>query len=59
MKKEETEHLSVPFFQSHKKGASTTSLSMSSTSVNRCRRCRQTDVDDVDFEVLEEAYSRL
>ena len=59
MKKEETTPPSIPFFQSHKKGASTTSLSMSSTSVNRRRRCRQTDVDDVDFEVLEEANSRL
>ena len=33
-------------------GASTTSLPTSSTSTNRHRRCRQTDVDDVDFVTL-------
>ena len=30
----------------------TTSKSTSSMSVHRCRRCRQTDVDDVDLEVV-------
>ena len=38
----------IPFM-----GASTTSLPTSSTSTNRHRRCRQTDVADVDFVTLQ------
>jgi hypothetical protein len=47
---------SLPLFQIHHCPSSTTSKSTSSTSVSRCRRGRQTDVDDVDFGAISVSF---